>query len=201
MPVPAQFAANRRRPVPARCHSARASADAAARAPDSSNRDRWRTDFSAAARASSTICCIALQVGDPQRRQAMLLGAEQIARPAQCEIELGQFEAVGRRRKRIEPRAGLLRHFARRRARRRNRDARRGRRGPAIGAAVPSQIARPSRRPSRTHSARRRRLRSPTSTRAPACAPARKSAIAASFSGGVIRPCISRRGSPPARRW
>ena len=54
---------------------------------------------------------IAAEIGDPQRRQAVLLRAEQVARAAEFEIHFGQFEAVGRCGKRIEPRAGLLGQF------------------------------------------------------------------------------------------
>ena len=37
---------------------------------------------------------IAAQIGDSQRRQAVLLRAEQVARAAELEIHFGQFETV-----------------------------------------------------------------------------------------------------------
>ena len=51
---------------------------------------------------------VAQQVGDPQRRQAVLPRAEQLARPAQREVDLGQPEAVGRSTKAFEPLVRLL---------------------------------------------------------------------------------------------
>src|SRR3954466_11749150 len=51
---------------------------------------------------------IAAKIGNPQRRQAMLLRAEQIARAAKLEIHFSELEPVACRGKRIEPSAGLL---------------------------------------------------------------------------------------------
>ena len=47
---------------------------------------------------------IAQQIADAQRRQARLPRAEEIARPAQREVALGNHEAVGRLDERVEAR-------------------------------------------------------------------------------------------------
>ncbi len=46
---------------------------------------------------------IAVQVGDPQRRQAVLLRAERIAGTAEFKIELSQCKPIGRSGKRLQP--------------------------------------------------------------------------------------------------
>ena len=88
---------------------------------------------------------VAPQVGDSQRRQAVLLRAEQVAGAAELEVDLGQLEAVGRGGERVEPLAGLLRSTHRRPSRRRSRRACRGRRGRGAGAAGPGRTAPASR--------------------------------------------------------
>ncbi len=72
---------------------------------------------------------IAPQIGHSQRRQAVLLRAEQIARAAEFKIHFRQLEAIARRRKRIEPRAGLLRQSIR----------------PPAGRKSPASLPRPTR--------------------------------------------------------
>ena len=50
---------------------------------------------------------VASQVGNSQRRQAMLLGSKKVARSAQFKIHLSESKTISGRGERVEPRAGL----------------------------------------------------------------------------------------------
>ena len=79
----------------------------------------------ASRRASSSTAASRTQIGDPQRRQAVLPRAEQIARTAQREIDLGQLETVGRGDERLQPLARFV-GLRRRRTRSKSRETCRG---------------------------------------------------------------------------
>ena len=65
------------------------------------------TSFWASSRASWTTVAVAAQVGHAERRQAVLAGAQQIARSAHFEIEFREPKAVDRIDERLQP----LDHF------------------------------------------------------------------------------------------
>ena len=134
---------------------------------------------------------ILLQIGHPQRRQAVLAGAEKLAGTAEAKVDLRKLKAVAQRLERLEP----LRRFLGLRC---GEDAAEAR---MLAAADPPaklvEFASPKRSPLSIVISVALGTSTPTSTsdvETNTCvSPQRKRSIAASFSSLVMRPWISPR--------